>query len=389
MPIFSNCRGEVLIASMQGHQKYFPIRDAHGALRNRFITLANLESAAPEAIRAGNERVIRPRLSDADFFYRADRAKRLDSRLPGLDSMMYEKRLGSLGDKTRRIVSLAAYAGQRLRRGLGAGGPRRRAVALRPAVGPGRRVPGTAGHHGQLLRGRRWRGAEVSVALGEFYQPRFAGDAIPATEVGRAVALADKLDSLVGIFGIGSAPTGDRDPFALRRAAIGLLRIVIEADIALDLREAIDFALATYAGVKLAPDTAEQVYAFVRERLRGYYLERGTPNDVCAAVFANDPSSPAEVARRLVAVSGFRALPAAAALAAANKRIANILKKLDTPPAAKVDDALLADPAERELRRATRHWRRRRNSSSLRANTPATWNCWPRCVNRSTPSSTA
>ena len=153
--------------------------------------------------------------------------------------------------------------------------------------------------------------AEVSHAVGEFYQPRFSGDAIPASTVGRCVALADKLDSLVGIFGIGSAPTGDRDPFALRRAAIGMLRIVIEADIALDVREAIDFAVATYAGVKLAPDTAEQVYAFVRERLRGYYLERGTPNDVCAAVFANDPSAPAEVARRLVAVSGFRALPRA------------------------------------------------------------------------------
>ncbi|MBK8959832.1 MAG: glycine--tRNA ligase subunit beta [Proteobacteria bacterium] len=346
---FLELPGEVLIASMQGHQKYFPIRDAHGALRNRFITLANLESAAPEAIRAGNERVIRPRLSDADFFYRADRAKRLDSRLPGLDSMMYEKRLGSLGDKTRRIVSLAATLASACGADsalAGRAAELSRCDLLSDLVGEFPELQGTMGSYYAAADGEA---GEVSVALGEFYQPRFSGDAIPATEVGRAVALADKLDSLVGIFGIGSAPTGDRDPFALRRAAIGLLRIVIEADIALDLREAIDFALATYAGVKLAPDTAEQVYAFVRERLRGYYLERGTPNDVCAAVFANDPSSPAEVARRLVAVSGFRALPAAAALAAANKRIANILKKLDAPPAAKVDDTLLADPAEREL----------------------------------------
>ncbi|MBK6657100.1 MAG: glycine--tRNA ligase subunit beta [Proteobacteria bacterium] len=346
---FLELPGEVLIASMQGHQKYFPIRDAHGALRNRFITLANLESAAPEAIRAGNERVIRPRLSDADFFYRADRAKRLDSRLPGLDSMMYEKRLGSLGDKTRRIVSLAATLASACGADsalAGRAAELSRCDLLSDLVGEFPELQGTMGSYYAAADGEA---GEVSVALGEFYQPRFSGDAIPATEVGRSVALADKLDSLVGIFGIGSAPTGDRDPFALRRAAIGLLRIVIEADIALDLREAIDFALATYAGVKLAPDTAEQVYAFVRERLRGYYLERGTPNDVCAAVFANDPSSPAEVARRLVAVSGFRALPAAAALAAANKRIANILKKLDAPPAAKVDDTLLADPAEREL----------------------------------------
>ncbi len=346
---FLELPSEVLIASMQGHQKYFPIRDAHGGLRNRFITLANLASQAPEAIRAGNERVIRPRLSDADFFYRADRAKRLDSRLPGLDSMMYEKRLGSLGDKTRRIVSLAAT----LATACGADS----ALASRAAelsrcdllsdlVGEFPELQGTMGRYYAAADGEH---AEVSHAVGEFYQPRFSGDAIPASTVGRCVALADKLDSLVGIFGIGSAPTGDRDPFALRRAAIGMLRIVIEADIALDLREAIDFAVATYAGVKLAPDTAEQVYAFVRERLRGYYLERGTPNDVCAAVFANDPSAPAEVARRLVAVSGFRALPAAQALAAANKRIANILKKLDAPPAASIDDALLADPAEREL----------------------------------------
>ena len=346
---FLELPSEVLIASMQGHQKYFPIRDVHGGLRNRFITLANLESQAPDAIRAGNERVIRPRLSDASFFYRTDLAKRLDSRLPGLDSMMYEKRLGSLGDKTRRIVSLAAsLAGT-----CGADAALASRVAelsrcdlLSDLVGEFPELQGTMGRHYAAADGEH---ADVSHALGEFYQPRFSGDAIPASAVGRCVALADKLDSLVGIFGIGSAPTGDRDPFALRRAAIGMLRIVIEADIALDLRAAIDVALTSYAGVKLAADTAEQVYAFVRERLRGYYLERGTPNDVCAAVFANDPSAPAEVARRLLAVSSFRALPAAQALAAANKRIANILKKLDTPPVDSIDATLLTDNAEREL----------------------------------------
>ena len=346
---FLELPSEVLIASMQGHQKYFPIRDVHGELRNRFITLANLESQAPDAIRAGNERVIRPRLSDASFFYRTDLAKRLDSRLPGLDSMMYEKRLGSLGDKTRRIVSLAAsLAGT-----CGADAALASRVAelsrcdlLSDLVGEFPELQGTMGRYYAAADGEH---ADVSHALGEFYQPRFSGDAIPASAVGRCVALADKLDSLVGIFGIGSAPTGDRDPFALRRAAIGMLRIVIEADIALDLRAAIDVALTSYAGVKLAADTAEQVYAFVRERLRGYYLERGTPNDVCAAVFANDPSAPAEVARRLLAVSDFRALPAAQALAAANKRIANILKKLDTPPVDSIDATLLTDNAEREL----------------------------------------
>ena len=348
---FLQLPSEVLIATMQGHQKYFPVHDAEGGLRNRFITLANLESRAPDAIRAGNERVIRPRLADADYFYRADRAKRLDSRRPGLDSMMYEKRLGSLGDKTRRIVSLAATLASAC--GADAAHASRaaelsRCDLLSDLVGEFPELPGTMGSYYAAADGEV---SDVSRALGEFYQPRFSGDTIPATAVGRCVAVADKLDSLVGIFGIGSAPTGDRDPFALRRAAIGLLRIVIEADIALDLRVAIGFALATYAGVKLMPETAELVYTFVRERLRGYYLERGTPNDVCAAVFANDPSAPAEVARRLVAVTHFRALPAAQALAVANKRIANLLKKLDSPPADTIDDAQLADPAERELAR--------------------------------------
>ena len=348
---FLQLPSEVLIATMQGHQKYFPVRDAEGRLRNRFITLANIESRAPDAIRAGNERVIRPRLADADFFYRADRAKRLDSRLPGLDSMVFEKQLGSLGDKTRRIVSLAATVASAC--GADAVLASRaaelsRCDLLSDLVGEFPELQGTMGSYYAAADGEA---GDVSRALGEFYQPRFSGDAIPATAIGRCVAMADKLDSLVGIFGMGSAPTGDRDPFALRRAAIGVLRIVIEADIPLDLRAAIGFALATYGGIKLAPDTAEQVYAFVRERLRGYYLERGTPNDVCAAVFAKDLSAPAEVARRLVAVSHFRALPAAQALAAANKRIANILKKLDSPPVDIIDDARLVDPAERELAR--------------------------------------
>lgn len=350
---FLELPGEVLIATMQGHQKYFPVAGDDGRLRNRFITLANVASATPAAIRAGNERVVRPRLSDANFFYTADRARRLDSRLPGLDAMLYAKRLGSLGDKTRRVEqlcgTLAAACGADLEAATRAA-MLSRCDLLSDLVGEFPELQGTMGRYYAAADGES---AAVSAALGEFYQPRFSGDAIPASPVGRCIALADKLDSLVGIFGIGSAPTGDRDPFALRRAAIGALRILIEADIDLDLRIALAAALEGYAGIKLAPDTTEQVYAFVRERLRGWYLERGTPNDVCAAVFANDPSAPAEVARRLTAVTRFRELPAAQALAAANKRIANILKKLDTPPGTDIDDALLADAAEREL--ATRY----------------------------------
>ena len=346
---FLELPAEVLVASMQGHQKYFPVRDPAGGLCNRFITISNLDSSAPEAIRAGNERVIRPRLSDADFFYRSDRAQRLDSRLDGLDSMLFEKRLGSLGDKTRRVATLA----HELAAACGADSADAARAAtlsrcdlLSNLVGEFPELQGTMGGYYAAADGES---AAVSAAVAEFYQPRYAGDAIPASASGRCVALADKLDSLVGIFGVGSAPTGDRDPFALRRAAIGVLRILIEADIDIDLHRAIAAALATYAGVKLAADAGEQVYAFIRERMRGYYLERGTPVDVCAAVFALDPPAPAEVARRLAAVAQFRELDAAKALAAANKRIANILKKLDHVPTQDVDDTLLHEPQEREL----------------------------------------
>ena len=191
--------------------------------------------------------------------------------------------------------------------------------------------------------------AAVAAAVGEFYHPRFAGDAIPATAVGRCIALADKLDTLVGIFGIGLAPTGDKDPYALRRAALGALRILIEGGIELDLCETLDIALAIYGELPLANDTVDQVFAFMRERLRGYYLERGVPGDVCAAVLANAPTAPAEIARRLAAVAGFREFEQARALAAANKRIGNILKKAGQPLATAYDPALFSAAAEQAL----------------------------------------
>ena len=346
---FLELPAEVLVASMQDHQKYFPITDANGQLVNRFISISNIESLDPETVRSGNERVIRPRLSDAGFFWKNDCAKRLEDRLDLLADMLFEKRLGSLLDKTRRVEHLA-------QRFAAAFGVENSAVAraarlsrcdlLSEMVGEFPELQGTMGRYYALADGEP---EIVCEALGEFYKPRYAGDTLPATPSGACIALADKLDTLVGIFGIGSAPTGDKDPYALRRAAIGLLRILIEGEIDLDLREAIVIALNAYGDIELLEGTAESVFAYIRDRMRGYYLEHGAPPDVCDAVFANDPPAPLEVARRLDAVCKFREMDAAAALASANKRIANILKKLEAKPRQTITRELLVEPQEKAL----------------------------------------
>jgi glycyl-tRNA synthetase beta chain len=346
---------EALIASMQGHQKYFPVRGADGRLCNRFIAISNIDSADPSVVIAGNERVIRPRLADADFFYRTDRTQPLDSRLDALSGMLFEKRLGSLRDKTERVERLALRLAPSCRAepgNVGRAARLARCDLVSAMVGEFPELQGTIGRYYALADGEA---TDVATAIGEFYRPRFAGDDIPASPTGRCIALADKLDTLVGIFGIGLAPTGDKDPYALRRAALGVLRILIEGDIELDLRSSIEVARAIYGDLALAADTAAQVYAFMRERLRGYYLERNIASDVCAAVFANDPGSPREVARRIAAVAEFRELDQAGALAAANKRIGNILKKLDVPVTGVWDRALLSEDAEQALAAALEH----------------------------------
>lgn len=339
---------EILIASMQDHQKYFAVRTTDGRLSNRFITLANLASRDPRAVQAGNERVIRPRLADADFFYRSDRAEPLAARAPRLADMLFEKRLGTLADKSARVERLARTLAPTFAAD-GALAARAALLArcdlLSSMVGEFPELQGTVGSYYAAADGED---AAVAAAIGEFYRPRYAGDDIPATTVGRCVAFADKLDSLVGIFGIGSAPTGDKDPYALRRAAIGALRILIEGRVDLDLDLAIALALAEQRAA-LAPDTAQQVATFMRERMRGYYLERGVEADVCAAVLAKGLGAPLEIERRLHAVGLFRAAPAARALAAANKRTANILRKHAGPIADAIAHDCLVEPAERAL----------------------------------------
>ena len=349
---------EVLVATLQDHQRYFPVRGPDGALMPRFVAVANLESKDPAQVRAGNERVVRPRLADAAFFYAADRKTRLEARRDAQAAVTFQAQLGSLADKSARITALAVQIAQVA--GFDVAAAQRAAELakcdlLTAMVGEFPELQGVMGRYYARHDGEP---EEVATAIAEQYQPRFAGDALPATGAGLALAVADKLDTLVGIFAIGQKPTGTRDPYGLRRAAIGVLRILIETGIALDLRELIRSALDSVTadvvrlgGKPPADGTVEDIYGYMMERLRAWYLEAGSgvTTEMFDAVLDTRPASPLDFDHRLRALAGFLALPDAAGLTAANKRIANILKKAGEQPSPRVDPGLLADAAERQL----------------------------------------
>ena len=350
-PAFLELPPEVLISAMQGHQKYFHLVDAKGTLQPRFITVSNIESREPEQVRHGNERVLRPRLADADFFWRQDRAQRLAERVESLREVVFEKRLGSLYDKTRRVEALAGTVAE----AIGADA----ALAARAArlakcdlmtemVGEFPELQGTMGLYYAQHDGEH---EDVALALDEQYRPRFAGDVLPTTGVARALAVADRLDTLVGIFGIGQPPSGDKDPYALRRAALGVLRVLIEDELDLDLVALIAAAEKAYRddGVELVDDVAEQVLEFMMERLRAYYHDRGVAPDTFDAVRARRPTRPVDFDRRVRAVDAFRDLAEAEALAAAHKRIHNILRKAEETVPERYDADALVEPQERAL----------------------------------------
>lgn len=337
---------EVLIASMQDHQKYFPLQDEQGKLINKFITIANIDSADQSAISAGNERVIRPRLSDAKFFWDQDLKTRLDEKKSRLGAIVFEKRLGSLLEKTERTTaianSIAAYC-QAEATAVSQAASLSRADLVSEMVGEFPELQGTmAGYYAQ----KEGLSAEVYLALREFYQPRFAGDDIPESSVGRCVALADRVDTLVGIFAIGAAPTGDKDPYALRRAALGALRILVEGEISLNLTSLLTFAAQQLSAKVDTSNSATQVFEFMMDRLRGYYAEKGYAQSNVTAVLALDPTDPYDIHQRLLAVSKFASMPQATDLASANKRISNILRKADIVSANPVDQSKLLEPAE-------------------------------------------
>ncbi len=349
---------EALVATMKNHQKYFHLVDDQESLMAYFIAIANIDSRDMTQVRAGNERVIRPRLADAEFFWTQDRKQTLASRMDRLGEVVFQEKLGSLQDKSRRVAALAAKIA-----GLAGSDP---ALATRAAelskcdlltemVGEFPELQGIAGRYYAAHDGES---EEVAAAMDEQYLPRFAGDQLPSTATGRAVALADRLDTLVGIFGLGQSPTGDKDPFALRRAAVGVLRIMIEARLELDLADLLEAAAGAYEIFEPAP-VAAQVFDFMMERLRAYYQETGVAPDSFESVLATRPTRPLDFDRRARAVSRFRELPQAASLAAANKRIHNILKKAGGRPAPEPDPALLMDPAEKALASELQAVRRR------------------------------
>jgi glycyl-tRNA synthetase beta chain len=318
---------ECLILTMQTNQKYFALTDKEGKLRSRFLIVSNIETAEPKHIIGGNERVVRPRLSDAKFFFEQDKKKKLFDRLTGLASVVYHNKLGSQAERNGRVVALAKAIAESL--GADASMAERaaqlsKADLLTDMVGEFPELQGTMGTYYARHDGEA---DEVASAIGEHYQPRFAGDALPSTRTGTVVALADKLETLVGIWGIGLAPTGDKDPFALRRHALGILRMLVEQRLPLSLSHLLALAAKQFAGNANFNDPVADVQVFVFDRLRGLLRERGFAQDAVEAVVAQAPDRLDDIVERLEAVKAFAALPQAESLAAANKRITNILKK--------------------------------------------------------------
>ncbi|HEY0684453.1 MAG TPA: glycine--tRNA ligase subunit beta [Steroidobacter sp.] len=343
---------EVPIATMQDNQRYFPVRSADGKLMNYFITVANIASREPDRVRDGNERVVRPRLADASFFWDTDRKERLEARYAALKSVTFQAKLGSLADKSNRVASLA----QRIAETIGgnadlAGRASKlsKCDLLSAMVGE---FPELQGLMGKYYAQHDGEDAEVATALEEQYWPRFAGDKLPATKTGIALSIADKLDTIAGIFSIGQKPSGTKDPYGLRRAALGILRTIIEHKLDLDLRRLVDGAVSLQP-VAAADTVGEEIWGYLMERLRSSYLEetaaRAVTTEMFDAVLGSKPSSPIDIDVRLQALEGFLALPEAASLAAANKRIANILRKATGDLSGAVETGRLQEPAERQL----------------------------------------
>ncbi len=347
---FLEVPAEALVSSMKAHQKYFHLVDAQGKLMPNFITIANIESKDPAQVIAGNERVIRPRLSDAAFFFETDRKTRLEQRVAKLDSVVFQQQLGTLLDKTHRVMKVAAGLAERMG---AAPAPAERAALLSKAdlltemVVEFADMQGVAGQYYALHDGEE---PDVAAAIAQQYWPKFAGDRLPESPTACALGLADRLDTLVGIFGIGQPPTGSRDPFALRRASLAVLRIMVEHELDLDLRDCLELAAAQYPAGMLAPGTTGQVLDYMIERFRAWYEEESIPVEVFKAVSARKPSRPLDIQRRVHAVHAFTALPEAAALAAANRRVSNILEQLDASHQfGEVSADLLLKPEEQKL----------------------------------------
>ncbi|MFH4666231.1 glycine--tRNA ligase subunit beta [Vibrio cidicii] len=345
---FLKVPSEALVYTMKGDQKYFPVYDAEKKLLPNFIFVSNIESKEPRHVIEGNEKVVRPRLADAEFFFNTDRKSKLIDRLPQLETAIFQQKLGTIKDKTDRITELAGYIAEQIgadvekskRAGLLA-----KCDLMTSMVFEFTDTQGVMGMHYARHDGEA---EEVAVALNEQYMPRFAGDSLPTNGVSAAVAMADKLDTIVGIFGIGQAPKGS-DPFALRRASLGVLRIIVEYGYNLDLVDLVAQAKSLF-GDRLTNENVEQdVIEFMLGRFRAWYQDEGFSVDIIQAVLARRPTKPADFDQRVKAVSHFRELDAAESLAAANKRVGNILAKFEGELPTEIDLSLLQEDAEKEL----------------------------------------
>ena len=340
---------ECLISAMKGHQKYFHLLDKDGDLMPNFITVSNIESRNPDYVRKGNERVIRPRLTDADFFWNQDRKQKLEDRIDSLMTVVFQQKLGTLHEKSRRVAALAA----RIAEAISAEPAHATRAALLAKcdlmTDMVNEFPELQGIMGRYYAQHDGEPDEVSLALDEQYMPRFAGDQLPRTGTGQALAVADKLDTLVGIFGIGQVPSGDKDPFALRRAALGALRVIIEQKLDIDLEEMLEHAAKAHDGLFDNDQVVSQVFDFMMGRLKAYYHDAGVAPDTFEAVLTQRPTRPLDFDARLKAVTAFRQMTEADSLAAANKRISNILKKTDEVIPTQIATALLHEDAEQAL----------------------------------------
>ncbi|MCE4935661.1 glycine--tRNA ligase subunit beta [Aliivibrio fischeri] len=345
---FLKVPSEALVYTMKGDQKYFPVYDENKKLLPNFIFVSNIESKEPRHVIEGNEKVVRPRLADAEFFFNTDRKRPLIDRLPELEQAIFQKQLGTIKDKTDRITELAGYIAEQIgadveksqRAGLLA-----KCDLMTSMVFEFTDTQGVMGMHYATHDGED---EQVALALYEQYMPRFAGDDLPSTDISASVAMADKLDTLVGIFGIGQAPKGS-DPFALRRAALGVLRIIVEKEYNLDLVDLVAKAQSLFGDKLSNANVATDVIDFMLGRFRAWYQDEGFSVDIIQAVLARRPTKPADFDKRVKAVSHFRELDAAESLAAANKRVGNILAKFDGELAQDIDLALLQEDAEKAL----------------------------------------
>ncbi len=340
---------EALVSTMQDHQKYFAVFDADNQLLPFFITISNIDSKKPELVSSGNERVIRPRFSDAKFFYEQDQKVTLSSRLQSLESVVFQKQLGTIGDKVIRIRSLAGYLAESLSADVSEA---ERAAELckcdlmTDMVGEFPKLQGIMGNYYARLDGES---ETVATAIEQHYWPRYSGDAVPSAIAGQCVAIADRVDTMLGIFAIGQKPSGVKDPFGLRRAALGVIRIIIENDLAVDIHALCLQAAAGLADKIDADAVVNEVVDYIFDRLKSYYLDQGIRVDVIDAVLSCRPTLLTDLQKRIVAVTEFLKHDSAIALAAANKRISNILKKQENPSSIHINADLLQEAAEKNL----------------------------------------